>query len=102
MLFSASAIPISTGHQEKANVLAFHPQAEGLLASAGYDGKLLLWDLTDQCVAMEMEPLPQPVCCQIAHEKRCNSYVVIQLCSCMLLLGALMVHASPRLLRITS
>ena len=50
------------GHQEKANVLAFHPQAEGLLASAGYDGKLLLWDLASHCVVKEMEGLPHPVC----------------------------------------
>ena len=49
------------GHHEKPNVLAFHPQAEGLLASAGYDCKLLLWDLTNQCVAKELDPLPQPV-----------------------------------------
>ncbi len=33
------------GHNEKANVIQFHPQASGLFASAGYDCQLLLWKI---------------------------------------------------------
>lgn len=57
---------VYTGHHEKPNVLAFHPQARDLLMSAGYDGKIFLWDLSNRCVALEMKPLSQPVCPQAA------------------------------------
>ena len=33
------------GHDEKANVLQFHPQAKSIFASAGYDCQLLLWKI---------------------------------------------------------
>ena len=49
------------GHQEKPNVLQFHPQARSLLASAGYDCKLLLWDLSSLSVAVTLDELPEPV-----------------------------------------
>lgn len=49
------------GHHEKPNVLAFHPQADSILASGGYDGKLLLWNLSEQHIVKEMKHLPQPV-----------------------------------------
>ena len=52
---------VCAGHQEKPNVLTFHPQARDLLMSAGYDGKIFLWDLSIHRVAMEMETLSQPV-----------------------------------------
>lgn len=47
---------------EKANVLQFHPQAKALLASSGFDGKLLLWDLSSLSVCLSMDRLPEPVC----------------------------------------
>jgi coronin-7 len=49
------------GHQEKPNVLCFHPQASSLLASAGFDCQLLIWDLKEGATALQMDPLPQPL-----------------------------------------
>ena len=57
----ASLLLLSSGHQEKPNILAFHPQASSLLASAGYDGRLLVWNLDTQKVAITLEPLSEPV-----------------------------------------
>lgn len=57
----AMSVCVCAGHQEKPNVLTFHPQARDLLMSAGYDGKIFLWDLSTHRVAMEMETLSQPV-----------------------------------------
>lgn len=98
-LFLCISHEFCLGHQEKPNVLAFHPQAEGLLASAGYDRKLLLWDLSDQRIAMEMELLPQPVCCWVGHHNR------LTICSfshfsCLLSLGAWMANCLLPLPRI--
>lgn len=52
---------IITGHQDKANVLQFHPQANSLLASAGYDCRLLLWDISSLSVVLTLDKLPEPV-----------------------------------------
>jgi len=49
------------GHQEKPNLLAFHPQASSLLASVGYDCRLLIWNLDTQKVEITMDPLPEPL-----------------------------------------
>lgn len=49
------------GHQEKPNALAFHPQASSLLASAGYDGRLLVWNVDTQKVAITLDPLREPL-----------------------------------------
>jgi coronin-7 len=49
------------GHQEKPNILCFHPQASSLLASAGYDCRLLIWDLTERTISLQMDPLPEPL-----------------------------------------
>ena len=51
-----------SGHQDKANILHFHPQAKSLLASAGYDRRLLLWDLSTLNVALSLTGLSAPVC----------------------------------------
>ena len=53
--------PLSPGHQEKPNILCFHPQASSLMASAGFDCRLLIWDLEQRKIALRMDPLPQPV-----------------------------------------
>ena len=53
---------VCEGHQEKVNVLQFHPQAKSLLASSGYDCKLLLWDLSSHSVALSLECSSEPVC----------------------------------------
>ena len=57
MKASSSAL----GHHEKPNVLAFHPQANSLLASAGYDGKLLIWNVEKKTIEITLEPLAEPV-----------------------------------------
>ena len=53
--------PPPSGHQEKPNLLCFHPQASSLLASAGFDCQLFLWDLEERTISLRMDPLPQPV-----------------------------------------
>ena len=62
--------PPPPGHQEKPNILCFHPQASSLLASAGFDCQLFLWDLEERAISLRMDPLPQPVrthICQLQH-----------------------------------
>ena len=49
------------GHEEKCNVLLFHPLASSLLTSAGYDGSVFIWDLENREVAITLDPLPEPV-----------------------------------------
>ena len=55
------------GHQEKPNLLAFHPQATSLLASAGYDGRLLIWNLDTRKIEITMDTLPEPVSPETSH-----------------------------------
>lgn len=49
------------GHQEKPNVIQFHPFAKSLLASAGYDCRLLVWDISKLAVAISLDELSAPV-----------------------------------------
>jgi coronin-7 len=49
------------GHQEKPNLLCFHPQASSLLATAGFDCHLFIWDLEERAISLRMDPLPQPL-----------------------------------------
>jgi coronin-7 len=49
------------GHEEKCNVLLFHPLASSLLTSAGYDGSVFIWDLENREVAITLDPLPEPL-----------------------------------------
>ena len=58
----------SLGHQEKPNLLAFHPQASSLLASAGYDGRLLIWNLDTRKIEITMDTLPEPVSPETSHK----------------------------------
>lgn len=53
---------MSTGHYEKPNIIQCHPQASDLLASAGYDFKIFIWNLANQSVAITLESIPEPVC----------------------------------------
>ena len=55
---SLSSLP---GHQEKPNLLCFHPQASSLLATAGFDCHLFIWDLEERAISLRMDTLPQPV-----------------------------------------
>ena len=76
---------IHEGHQEKPNVLAFHPQAKSLLVSAGYDCRILLWNLNTQQVAIELNALPQPV----RYTSGCCVYHGLTILSLLLQLFAL-------------
>ncbi|CAI8054249.1 Coronin-7 [Geodia barretti] len=49
------------GHQEKPNLLCFHPQASSLLATAGFDCHLFIWNLEERAISLRMDPLPQPL-----------------------------------------
>ena len=49
-------------------MLSFHPHVDSLLASAGYDGQLLLWDLSSLQVVLSLEKLQEPVCLNILVE----------------------------------
>uniref|UniRef100_A0A1X7U457 Coronin n=1 Tax=Amphimedon queenslandica TaxID=400682 RepID=A0A1X7U457_AMPQE len=51
-----------TGHYEKPNVIKFHPIAKDILASAGYDGKIFIWDVDKASIEITIEP-PEPVFC---------------------------------------
>lgn len=50
------------GHHDKANILAFHPQTMSLLASAGYDGQIILWDISCLEIVLSLDKLDEPVC----------------------------------------
>ena len=69
------SLPFS-GHYEKPNILKYHPQANDILASAGYDLKMFIWNLASQSVAISLEPLPELVCqrsfitCYLARRER--------------------------------
>ena len=49
------------GHREKANILCFHPLASDVMATAGYDGKLLIWDMNKRQVEISLDPVQEPV-----------------------------------------
>ena len=40
------------GHQKKAHLLHFHPGANNVLASAGYDHDIKIWDIESQAELM--------------------------------------------------
>ena len=61
IVFLLLLVVFCEGHQEKVSILQFHPQAKSLLASAGYDCKLLLWDLSSRSVALSLEDTSEPV-----------------------------------------
>ena len=50
-----------TGHREKANILCFHPLASDVLATSGYDGKILIWNINKQQVEISLDPTQEPV-----------------------------------------
>ena len=60
-LFVVCLLTTLVGHEEKCNVLAFHPHASSLLVTAGYDRNVLIWDLEEKEVAITLDPLPEPV-----------------------------------------
>ena len=49
------------GHEDKCNILLFHPMASSLLATAACDGTVLIWDLDKKEVKISLDPLPEPV-----------------------------------------
>jgi len=49
------------GHREKANILCFHPLASDVLATSGYDGKILIWNMSKQQVEISLDPVQEPV-----------------------------------------
>lgn len=49
------------GHYEKVNILAFHPQASDILASASYDCKICIWNLRSKSMDISLGPLPEQV-----------------------------------------
>ena len=69
--------------QGKANILTFHPQARDVLMSAGYDGKIFIWDLSNHSIAMEMDSLSQPVCSKQLYTTVCYFYVMLAICCFM-------------------
>ena len=50
-----------TGHREKANILCFHPLASDVLATSGYDGKILIWNMNKRQVEISLDPIQEPV-----------------------------------------
>ena len=64
---------MSTGHREKANVLCFHPLASDVLATSGYDGKILIWNLSKQQAEISLDPIQEPV----------SSYLSLCVCVCV-------------------
>ena len=50
-----------TGHEDKCNILLFHPLASSLLTSAACDGTVLIWDLEKKAVKITLDPHPEPV-----------------------------------------
>ena len=56
-----AVILMHVGHRDKANILQFHPQAKSLLASAGYDCQVILWNLDSLSIALTLNRLPEPV-----------------------------------------
>lgn len=92
---------VCTGHQEKPNILTFHPQARDVLMSAGYDGKIFIWDLSNHRVVMEMDPLSQPVCSKQLYMSVCYFSCTVCYLSYLLLHGVQMERALLRWLRIT-
>ena len=53
------------GHQEKPNIVVFHPQAKSVLVSAGYDCRLLVWDVSKPIVSIILDQLSAPVRCVV-------------------------------------
>jgi coronin-7 len=51
------------GHYEKSNVIKYHPLAQHILASAGYDCKIFIWNVQTQSIVVTLESLPEPVFC---------------------------------------
>ena len=41
--------------------MAYHPQAKDILASAGYDGKIFIWNIESKKIEITLEPLDEPV-----------------------------------------
>ena len=51
----------SPGHQEKPNILCFHPLASSILASCGYDCRLYIWNVNTKKIAITLNPVKEPV-----------------------------------------
>ena len=42
-------------------MLCFHPLASDILATAAYDGKILIWNVAKQQVEITLDPIEEPV-----------------------------------------
>ena len=60
-VFTPPRVSSLAGHEDKCNILLFHPMASSLLATAACDGTVLIWDLDKKEVKISLDPLPEPV-----------------------------------------
>ena len=51
----------STGHYEKPNIVKFHPHAQDVLTSAGYDCRVFLWNIGTGSIEIKLDATPEPV-----------------------------------------
>ena len=49
------------GHYDRPNILKYHPLAANILATAGYDSNIYIWNVNTQDIAIKLEPLPESV-----------------------------------------
>ena len=54
---------IPAGHYEKPNVIKFHPISQDILASAGYDCKVFIWNVETRSIEITLDATPDPVYC---------------------------------------
>lgn len=80
---------LCTGHQDKPNVIAFHPLAKSVLASAGYDGCLHIWNVDKKEISITLD-IKELVSVCYRYQVYSNLVVdVLTCCSCLQLPGAL-------------
>lgn len=49
------------GHYEKPNIIQYHPLAQHILATAGYDGAIYIWNMETRDKVIELKTTPQPI-----------------------------------------